>query len=141
MYTSEKRWIFTKEGRTVEAGPGISGTLIVAAGSRISTERARQFGLLPPEEDKPKPKPMVAPVIVHGPEGKVELGGEGGGVNLEPSAKEQTEAPTPQTEGSKEPPQVIKPWQGGQPGPGGKPAGEGESKPEGGGEAALTLNE
>jgi len=132
MYTSDKRWIFTSEGKVVEAGPGISGTLIVAAGSRISTERARKYGLMPPEEDKPKSKPMVAPVIVHGPEGKVELGGEGG-VNLEPAAKEATEAPTsPQT---KEPPQVFKPWQSGQPESSTKPEGTGE------GESALTLNE
>lgn len=70
--------ILTKEGKVVPAGPGVSGSLIVAEGGQITEERARHFGLMPPASEMPKQKPMQAPIIVRGPEGTVHLGGSRG---------------------------------------------------------------
>ncbi len=73
MWTSPKRYILTKDNKVVEAAPGVSGTLIVGEGCQIHEDRARQYGLIPPANEAPKYKPLVEPIIVRGPEGKVSL--------------------------------------------------------------------
>lgn len=47
MFTSPKRLIRTHEGKVVEAGPGVSGSLVVAAGSQIREDLAIELGLMP----------------------------------------------------------------------------------------------
>lgn len=135
MYRSEKRWILTNEGQVVEAGEGVSGTLIVAAGSEIHENEARKYGLLPPADEMPKQKPMVAPIIVRGPEGTVSL--DAGGVKVEETEKAPEQPPPAEPKV----PQIFKPWQG-EPQTvtaGGQP--ETGTKTEGSGESALKLNE
>lgn len=51
MWTSPKRYLLTLDGRVVEAGPGVSGALLVAAGSQITEEKARKYGLLQPFQE------------------------------------------------------------------------------------------
>lgn len=46
MYISPKRLIKTKEGKIVEAGPGVSGNLVVAQGAEISEDYAVELGLM-----------------------------------------------------------------------------------------------
>lgn len=46
MFTSPKRYIRNFKGDIVEGGPGISGTLVVAAGAEISEDEAIKLGLL-----------------------------------------------------------------------------------------------
>lgn len=119
MYTSPKRMILTKEGRVVEAGPGVSGNLIVAEGGQIPEDMARKYGLLPPP-DASKNKPLVAPIIVRGPEGAVSVTpGENSSVALEPNdpAKTTGEGEGTQDQTTDAPTgEVAKPWEG-QPSP------------------------
>lgn len=76
--------ILTPKGEVVPAAKGVSGTLIVGEGCQITEERARLFGLMPPADEMPKQRPMVAPIVVRGPEGDVHLGGQrGGGLKIQ----------------------------------------------------------
>jgi len=85
--------ILTNDGKVVEAGPGISGTLIVGEGCQITEDEARKHGLMPSVQDTPKQKPMVEPIIVRGPEGRVVLDSKG--VSLEESPKPPDKPPEP----------------------------------------------
>lgn len=56
MWTSPKRYIRTPEGEVVEAGPEVSGTLVVAAGSQLREDEAIKLGLLASTKGQPATK-------------------------------------------------------------------------------------
>lgn len=58
MYKATKRYLLDSEGKAVEAGPGIGGTLLVAEGGEMSEDDAIKYGLL---ASKQRPKNQVAP--------------------------------------------------------------------------------
>lgn len=120
MYTSTKRMILTKDGKVVEAGPGVSGNLIVAEGCQIPEDMARKHGLLAPEDEAKNKRTLVAPIIVRGREGAVGISGGPEGVKLVDVDDQQTGTGTQSTGGSEgagaqtsEPTgQAVKPWEG-----------------------------
>jgi hypothetical protein len=61
MWTSTKRYIRTPEGEVVEAGPGVSGTLVVAAGSQLREDDAIKLGLLASTKGQPAAKANESP--------------------------------------------------------------------------------
>lgn len=46
MWVSPKKFILTSAGEVKEAGPGVSGTVLVGAGAEIPEEEARRYGIL-----------------------------------------------------------------------------------------------
>lgn len=45
MYTSEKRWYLTADGKAVEEGDPTAATLLIGIGGQLSDEDAERYGL------------------------------------------------------------------------------------------------
>lgn len=47
MFIAPKRLLLNSEGKAVEAGPGVSGVLLIAEGAEMAEDEAIKYGLLP----------------------------------------------------------------------------------------------
>lgn len=64
MWVSPKKYILNEKGVAVEAGPGVSGTVLVGAGAEIPEEEARRYGLLKDgKEPSTQPADKKPPVV------------------------------------------------------------------------------
>lgn len=55
MIISDKRLIRTFDGQIVEAGPGVSGTLVVGIGAELTEDRARELGIIGKKVEQSSP--------------------------------------------------------------------------------------
>lgn len=73
MFISPKKYILTNSGEVKEAGPGVSGSLIVAEGGQIKEDKAAQYGLLPGME-LAKSRSVAEPTLTQGIDSKSNRG-------------------------------------------------------------------